>query len=182
MCVVEQNNLCCSRRGPLLCKHRPLGVGWTRAECRRCRGWNMIWMAHAEMGNITLEAYSTCPHALKIQGFITPQLWCICENFNVYCGGPSQCCDVCINITRPRCVFFFFFCCLWTQHGELITVASFVCLRRSAGQQRNSEWIVSACFVGFCPIWKTGEINVFSIFGAETRLSTIDLWLSEWCH
>ena len=78
--------------------------------------------------------------------------------------------------------FFFFFCCLWTQHGELITVASFVCLRRSAGQQRNSEWIVSACFVGFCPIWKTGEINVFSIFGAETRLSTIDLWLSEWCH
>ena len=109
MCVVEQNNLCCSRRGPLLCKHRPLGVGWVRAECRRCRGWNMIWMAHAEMGNITLEAYSTCPHALKIQGFITPQLWCICENFNVYCGGPSQCCDVCINITRPRCVFFFFF-------------------------------------------------------------------------
>lgn len=40
------------------------------------------------------------------------------------------------------------FFCLWTQHGELITMASFVWLRRFPGQQRNSEWIVSVCFVG----------------------------------
>lgn len=37
------------------------------------------WMKYdlnprAEMGNITLEAYSICHDALKIQWFITPQL------------------------------------------------------------------------------------------------------------
>ena len=115
--------------------------------------------AHAEMGNITLEANSICLHALKIQRFITHQLWCIWENFNVYRCGLSRRGDVCINIPQPRCCFS-----LWTQHAEWITVASFICLGSFPGQQWKSKWIMSVCFVGFCPIWKTGGNQCFFNF------------------
>lgn len=30
--------------GPLLRKHRPQGIGQRGPRCRRCRGWNMIWI------------------------------------------------------------------------------------------------------------------------------------------
>lgn len=164
-CVIEQANLCCPW---FLTRTAAVQTSAPGSRPDSGRMQEMSWMkydlnAYAEMGNITLEAYSICLRALKIQRFITHQLWCIWENFNVYRRGLSRRRDVCINISQPRCCFF-----LWTQHAELITVASFVCLSCFPGQQQNSEWIVSVCFVGFCPIWKTGEINVFFIFRAES--------------
>ncbi len=139
VCVTEQANLCCPQllmrtaavqtRAP---GSRP-EYGRTQAVPRMKYDLN----AHAEMGNITLEAYSICLHALKIQGFITHQLWCILENFNVYHCGPSRRHDVRINITQPGCCFP-----LWTQHAELISVASFVCLGSFLGQERSSEWFL----------------------------------------
>lgn len=89
----------------LLCKHGPLRAGCTLTVCWRCHGWNMIWMLF-EMRNITLEARSLCHHGLKTQRLIMHQLWCICENFNVYCWGLFHCHDMSINIAWPRCCSF----------------------------------------------------------------------------
>lgn len=157
-CVVEQASLCCPR---LLMRTAAVQTWAPGSQPDSGRMQEVSWMkydlnAHPEMGNITLEAYSICLHALKIQGFITHWLWCIWENFNVYRRGPSRRRDVCINITQPRCCFS-----LWTQHAELITVASFVCLGCFLGQQTANE-LCQDCYVGFCPILKTGENQCFN--------------------
>lgn len=122
VCVVKQANMCCPR---LLT--RTAAVQTSAPGSRLDWMQEVSWMkydlnAHTEMGNITLEACGICLRALKIQGFITHQLWCIWKNFNFYCHGLSHHSDVCINITQSHCSFS-----LWTQKAELITMASFVC-------------------------------------------------------
>lgn len=75
-CLVEQAGLCC----PQLLMRTTAVQTWapgSRQDVGRMQ--EVSWMkydlnAHTEMGNITLDAYSIRPHALKMQGFITHRL------------------------------------------------------------------------------------------------------------
>lgn len=139
---------------------------------------NEIWFECSRSnGNITLEAYSICLHALKIQGFITHSLWCIWENFNVYRCGLSRRRDACINITQPRCCFSpLNSACRMDNRG-------LICLPRLlSGSTAKQRANCVSVFGGIFSNLKDRGNQCFFHFPSGDVASTMDLWLSEWCH
>lgn len=181
--VVKQTNTRCPRLVQRNAAVQTLAHG-SRPDSGRMQ--EVSWMKYdlnvgAEMGNITLDAYSICHHALKIQWFITPALWCIWENFNVYRCGLSHCCDVGINITQAHCCFS-----LWTQHAEWITQI-LICLPRLLSRSAAKQQVYHCALWDFVQLERQRKSLFFSRFFSPHFQSrdvalTIDPCLSEWCH
>lgn len=178
-CVVERANLCCPW---LLTRTAAVQTSAPGSRPDSGRMQEVSWMkydlnAYAEMGNITLEAYSICLRALKIQRFITHQLWCIWENFNVYRRGLSRRHDVCINITQPSLLFF------PLNSACRIDNRGLICLPRLlSGSTAKQRVNCVSVFCGILSNLKDWGNQCFFHFQSGDVALTIDLWLSEWCH